>query len=165
MWAARSALCAVVVGAMAGCTPVPSSVSRPSAAPQSPSFSPSPVPVTEAPAPPPVAVPVPTTPSATGFGDTVAVSCAGHPGAERVIALLKTKGVLAGSASVTVQVGPLCAGSWQYTVLSVTGREPLQVVTRGAPEALQLVTAGTDVCSGTVRTQAPAGIVSLAHCV
>src|SRR5207244_7174672 len=115
--------------------------------------------------PPPVVVPEPATPTATGFTEGFAVSCAGRPTADRVVALLRARGVLAGTVAVTVQVGPLCAGSWQYTVVGVTGREPLQVVTRGAPDALQLVAAGTDVCSADVRTEAPAGIVTLAHCV
>jgi hypothetical protein len=46
----------------------------------------------------------------------------------------------------------------------MAGREPLQVVTQGAPNALQLVTAGTEVCSVPVRTQAPSGILMVAHC-
>jgi hypothetical protein len=115
--------------------------------------------------PPPAVEPVPTLPTATGFDPAFAVTCAGRPTADRVLALLKTKGMLAGTAGVTVQVGPLCAGTWQYTVLTLSGREPLQVVTQGAPDALRLVAAGTDVCSATVRTQAPPGILSVAHCV
>jgi hypothetical protein len=109
-------------------------------------------------------MPVPSLPSATGFSDAYAIACAGRPGPDRVIALLAAKGVLSGAAGVTVRLGPLCAGTWQYTVLAVPGREPLQVVTEGPPTALRLVTAGTDVCSAPVRTEAPAGIVSLAHC-
>jgi hypothetical protein len=65
---------------------------------------------------------------------------------------------------VTVPIGPLCAGTWQYTVLTVTGREPLQVVSRGTPQALQLVSAGTDICSVELRAAAPPGILSVAHC-
>ena len=58
----------------------------------------------------------------------------------------------------------LCAADWQFTVVTETGREPLQVVTRGTPDSLSLVTAGTYVCTPTVRTQAPVGIISVAHC-
>jgi hypothetical protein len=63
---------------------------------------------------------------------------------------------------VTVRTGPLCAGDWQYTVLAVTGHEELQVVTRGKPTELELVTAGTDVCGVEVRAAAPPGIRTLA---
>jgi hypothetical protein len=80
------------------------------------------------------------------------------------VALLKDRGLLRSTDVVTARTGPLCAGTWQYTVLAVTGREPLQVVTKGPASALVLVTAGTDVCSVPVRTEAPAGIVSAAHC-
>jgi len=154
----------VLCGALAGCTPVPSQVRPPGAASQRPA-SPSPSPVVEA--PPPAVVPppvVPLTPAATGFSGQDAVSCAGRPTAERVIALVRSHGMLAAGTAVTVPIGPLCAGTWQYTVLSVTGREALQVVSRGTPDALQLVAAGTDVCSDDVRAQAPPGIVSVAHC-
>jgi hypothetical protein len=65
---------------------------------------------------------------------------------------------------VTVDTGPLCAGTWQYTVVLVPNREPLAVVTRGRPGALELVTAGTNVCSIPVRTEAPIGIRTAATC-
>ena len=163
-WRQGALALAVLGGALAGCTPVPSSPARPSAAPQ-PSLSPSPTPAVVAP-PPVVVVPVPPAPipTTTGPDDRVAVSCAGRPTAARVIALVRSNGMLTGNAPVTVQVGPLCAGSWQYTVLTGTGREPLQVVSRGTPEALQLVAAGTDICSVQVRGQAPPGILSVAQC-
>jgi len=111
-----------------------------------------------------VAQPLPALPSATGFDGAVAVTCGGRPGADRVVALLKSKGVLSGGGTVSVQVGPLCAGTWQYTVLNVTGMGPLQVVTQGPPTALKLVTYGTEVCSVEVRTQAPFGIRAQAQC-
>ena len=57
---------------------------------------------------------------------------------------------------------PQCAGTWQYSVVTVTGRDPLAVVTRGAPTALTLVTAGTNVCTIPVRTSAPPGIRKVA---
>ncbi len=151
---------AVVCGALAGCTPVPSTDPRPPGAAARPSGPPSLVPPPSAPpppdnglAPPPAATAV----TPTGFAEAFAVSCAGRPGADRVVALLKAKGILVGSTTVTVRVGPLCAGTWQYTVLAVPDREPLQVVTRGTPNALQLVAAGTDVCSVPVRTRHPPG--------
>lgn len=99
------------------------------------------------------------------FGEAYAVSCAGHPSGDAVIALLRrTPGLLSHDARVTVRTGPLCAGTWQYTVVAVAGRDPLAAVTRGRPEALRLVTAGTDVCSIPVRTGAPAGIRDAAAC-
>lgn len=117
------------------------------------------------PAPP---LTLPTRPASTGpapFGEAVAVSCRGRPSADQVITLLRrTPDLLPRGATVTVQTGPLCAGTWQYTVVAVPDREPLQVVTKGAPAALTLVTAGTDVCSVPVRTGAPAGILTVAHC-
>jgi hypothetical protein len=93
------------------------------------------------------------------------VSCAGRPGADQVIALLRrTPNVLPAGATVSVRTGPLCSGTWQYTVIAVPDREPLQVLTRGAPTALTFVTAGTDVCTVTVRATAPPGILTVAHC-
>lgn len=112
----------------------------------------------------------PSPPSATGsvaptFSEAYAVSCAGHPSGDAVIALLRrTAGLLSRTVRVTVRTGPLCAGTWQYTVVAVAGREPLAAVTRGRPDALRLVTAGTDVCSIPVRTGAPAGIRDAAAC-
>lgn len=113
---------------------------------------------------------VPTEPSATGspaptFGEADAVSCAGHPSGDAVITVLRrTPGLLSANARVTVRTGPLCAGTWQYTVVAVAGRDPLVAVTRGRPAALRLVTAGTDVCSIPVRTEAPLGIRYAAAC-
>jgi hypothetical protein len=151
----------LAVAALAGCTPVPSSVVEPSAAPiASPSRS------LSAPAGrlPPGPLPSPSPSRSSGFTEAYAVNCNGQPGADRVISVLRSKGLISGSATVTAREGPLCAGTWQYTVLSVVGREPLQVVTQGPPSALRLVTAGTEVCSVPVRTQAPLGILTVAHC-
>ena len=77
-----------------------------------------------------------------------------------MIALLRrSSSLLPTGITVTAPApGPLCAGDWQYTVLQVADREPLQVVSRGPATSLTLVTAGTDVCSIPVRTAAPAGI-------
>ena len=157
----RVVCCGVAVGALAGCASGPSLSPLPS---EAPSVSPSPSLSTRAGRDP--VVPAPSSPSLppTGFPESYAVTCNGKPGVDRVVALLKAKGVLSGSASATAQEGPLCAGTWQYTVLNVTGQGPLQVVTKGPPTALKLVTFGTDVCSVEVRTEAPFGIRSQAQC-
>jgi hypothetical protein len=107
----------------------------------------------------------PTATPGPSFVDAYAVSCAGYPTAEQVVAVLRRAGnLLPAGATVTVQSPPQCSGEWQFTVVSVPDREPLQVVTKGPPTALQLITAGTDVCSIPVRTQAPQGIRTLARC-
>ena len=60
--------------------------------------------------------------------------------------------------------GPFCSGTWQFSVIEIVARdtedkyEPLFVVTTGTPPTLQLVEAGTDVCSKRVQDDAPAGI-------
>lgn len=64
-----------------------------------------------------------------------------------------------------VHQGPFCAGDWQFTsvrLASDPNSELLSVITRGVPPQLQLVEAGTDVCSSPVETTAPTGIRSLA---
>ena len=80
---------------------------------------------------------------------------AGRRGARGTAARPAWSPVRPAPGSVT---GPICAGTWQWTVVQMPNAEPLQVVTRGAPGSLRLVTAGTDVCSIPVRTGAPAGI-------
>ncbi|WP_130340200.1 hypothetical protein [Micromonospora kangleipakensis] len=115
--------------------------------------------------PTPTATPTaPTTPTATPTAaDLVAVPCPAGPSGDRVVSLLRgAAGVLPRDVRVRVRTGPLCAGDWQYTVLDVTGHEELQVVTRGRPGALKLVTAGTDVCGAEVRAAGPPGIRTLA---
>lgn len=110
----------------------------------------------------PPALAGPTTPV---FSEQIAVPCNGYPAAEQIIALLRrTTRLLPSNVTVTVQTGPLCAGTWQYTVLLVPERDPLQVVTRGAPTSLRLVTAGTDICTVEVRAAAPAGIRAITRC-
>ncbi len=94
----------------------------------------------------------------------MAVECAGRPSAAQVVALLWRTNALPVSVTPVVRDGPLCAGSWQYTVVVPAQREPLQVVTRGEPDALSLVTAGSSVCTVEVRTAAPTGIRIAAHC-
>jgi hypothetical protein len=97
------------------------------------------------------------------FGELTAVACQGRPSGTQVVALLRrSPDVLPAQARVTVTAGPVCAGDWQYTVVQVPQREPLQVVSKGRPTALTLVTAGTDVCNIPVRTQAPPGIQTYA---
>jgi hypothetical protein len=107
-------------------------------------------------------LPGPTTPV---FGGAPAVRCAGTggPSGAQVIALLhRSPALLSASAHATVATGPLCADDWQYTIVQVPDREPLQVVSRGRPGSLKLVTAGTDVCSIPVRTEAPPSIQTFA---
>jgi hypothetical protein len=91
------------------------------------------------------------------------VTCAGSPTAGQILALLQARGVItAGQGSVTT--GPLCSGGWQYAVVTSSGREPLQVVTSLDSGTLALITAGTDVCTPAVITQAPHGNRLIAHC-
>jgi len=73
--------------------------------------------------------------------------------------------MLSADTSVTVTTGPLCAGDWQYAVVSVPERDPLHVVTEGRPGALTLVTAGTAICVPQVRVNAPPGIRVATGCV
>lgn len=114
---------------------------------------------------PPTGLPVAPTPTASGFPETLAVSCAGRPSGAQIIRLVRRgAGVLPTGVRVSVDVGPLCAGTWQYTVLAVAGHEPLAVVTRGRPGGLRVVTAGTNVCTIPVRTEAPIGIRTAAAC-
>jgi hypothetical protein len=100
----------------------------------------------------------------SGFPAEYAVPCQGRPGLDQVLALLRTGKVLTAQATATATSGPMCSGDWQYTALDVTGLGPLQVVTRTAGSGLLLVTAGTDVCTTAVTTQAPAGLRAIAHC-
>jgi len=105
-----------------------------------------------------------TSPSPSGFGTLTAVACNGKPTAAQVVALLRRNSVLPAQAQATVTNGPLCAGTWQYTEVSMPDAEPIDVVTRGAPEALALVTAGTEPCTAKVRAEAPQGIRSVLRC-
>jgi hypothetical protein len=125
---------------------------------------PLPLPVTPGPpggpATPPPALPPPTLPER----DEAAVSCAGAPDGDAVLAVLRDASLLTADQG-TVTTGPLCADTWQYTVVSVPDRDPLRVVTSGPPDDLTLVTAGTDVCTIEVRVHAPTGILVAASCV
>ena len=127
--------------------------------------SPSTVPTTGRPVIP-LPLPSATTPGAEAtFAENYAVACLGRPSGDQVIAMLRaTTKLLPRTGTIAVPTGPLCAGNWQYTILTVTGKDPLQVVTQGAPKAMKLVTAGTNVCSVDVRTHAPVGIIAAARC-
>jgi hypothetical protein len=122
----------------------------PSPAPPTPSLAP-----TTAPA---VVAPTTVRPSPTGFPEGTAVACGGRPGGSEVLAVLRRAGIVTAGSGAQVTTGPLCAGSWQWSVVRVPNSDPLQVVSRGPAGALRLVTAGTDVCSIEVRAAAPAGI-------
>jgi hypothetical protein len=123
-------------------------------------------PATLTPGPPdPFSTAAPALPTATALPGAGASPCSGGPGADRVIAALRRdRNLLPAGATPKIVTGPLCAGSWQYTVLSLPGREALQVVTRGSAGALTVVTAGTYVCVPEVTAAAPEGILSAAHC-
>lgn len=146
------AVASLAVAALAGCG-VPPELRQPAlAASSTPRPSPTPTPS----ATPTLTLP-PVVPPTTAAA--VAVACRNGPSGDRVVALLRgSAGVLPRSAEVRVRTGPLCADDWQYTVLEVTGHEELQVISRGRPGALKLVTAGTDVCTIEVRVSAPEGI-------
>jgi hypothetical protein len=106
--------------------------------------------------------------TATGtpsFVEQTAVPCGSYVTGQQIIALLRnTAGLIPNEVSATVQSGPVCSGTWQYTVVVVPERDPLRVVTSGGPSSLKLVTAGTDVCTVEVRAIAPAGIRAIAAC-
>ena len=65
---------------------------------------------------------------------------------------------------VTRAPAALPTGTWQYTVLNVANSEPLQVITKGSPSALTVVTAGTDPCTIEVTATAPRALVTAAGC-
>lgn len=106
---------------------------------------------------------VPTLPPSPTPSPTALVACpGGRPSCDQVTALLRRTANLPRSGRVTFQTGPLCVEEWQYSVVVMAGREPLQAVTRGRPGNLRLVTAGTDVCNIPVRTEAPPALRSRA---
>ncbi|SNT46282.1 hypothetical protein SAMN05421812_106366 [Asanoa hainanensis] len=142
----------------AGCG-TPPELNPPGTTVPRPSGTPSPTAITLPPQPPPPPPPSPT--ATTGFPDSPAVSCGGRPSAAQVITLLKRRGMLPSSYRGKVTVGPMCAGTWQWSVLD-TSNGPLQAVSEIRNNTLRLITAGTDVCSIEVRAGAPAGIRSAA---
>jgi hypothetical protein len=151
---------AALLAALAGCarTPIPATDPAPVVSVPSTTVGGSdPI----VPPPAPTLAPTSATPS---FDPSVAVSCNGRPAVDQVVAVLRAKGVLPSGDRVTARLGPLCAGTWQYTVLTVSGQDSLRAVTQGAPTTLALVTAGTDVCSSAIQNGAPSGILAAAHC-
>jgi hypothetical protein len=122
-------------------------------------LTPTPTDASASPTPLPPTLPVAAT---SASSDAVATDCQGRPSGAAIVALIRRSDLLPDGVQVTVEKPPVCAGSWQYTVLQVPGHEPLQVVSKGKPGSLTLVTAGTDVCSIPVRTGAPPGIRTLA---
>ncbi|WP_432833271.1 hypothetical protein [Dactylosporangium sp. CA-092794] len=104
-------------------------------------------------------------PSPSGFSEAYVTYCNGRPSGEQVIAAVRHWNAhLPAGNGVSVQKQPVCAGIWQYTVLTVTGREPLRVITKGDPAALSVVTAGTDPCTVEVRATAPTALLAAVEC-
>ena len=103
-------------------------------------------------------------PSPSGFPEGRLSACNGKPSGQEVLAAVRRTRTDFPATGVTVQQQPKCAGVWQYTVLAVAGSEPQQVVTKGAPTALTVVTVGTDPCTIEVVAQAPAALLKEADC-
>ena len=97
----------------------------------------------------------------TPWPEYTAVDCAGRPSKEQVIAVVRSQTGIEPGGVITA---PLCGGTWQFTVLSVPGREPVKVLTRTTQSGLALVAVGTDVCSLDIQHQAPSGIYAAASC-
>jgi hypothetical protein len=156
----------VVLVALAGCIRQPDGDG--SLLPPAPTSSAPPFRATSAPPPPRTLPPQPTltrSPSPSAFAESYVVACNGRPSAEQVITVTRRQPhLIPAGATVTVTTGPLCAGLWQYTILTITDREPLQVMTKGAPTSLTFVTAGTDVCSVEVLAGAPLALQRTANC-
>jgi hypothetical protein len=105
--------------------------------------------------------PTTTTTTSPTPAPSYAPRCTGKPTGAEVVTLAK-KSPAVPDQNLTVLEGPFCGGTWSFTVIGMTGEEPLSVVTTGTGTTLTLVTVGTDVCNPTVKTQAPAGIRALA---
>lgn len=99
-----------------------------------------------------------------GFAEEIATGCGGEPGEGELLEILQDEGLLDQDAEAEFAEGPLCSADWQWARIRVPDLDPLQVVTRGEPGDLELVSAGTDVCSVEVRVQAPPGIQGAASC-
>jgi hypothetical protein len=93
-----------------------------------------------------------------------AAHCAGttQPTAAQMLTLVKGK---KGIPKETLKVfdGPYCADDWSFALVGIASKaqnkqDPLFVVAVGPGSALQLVTAGSDVCNDPVQKDAPAGI-------
>jgi hypothetical protein len=87
--------------------------------------------------------------------------CTSGPTGQQVLAVIKGNPGIP-DKDLVVDEGPYCSGGWQFTEVEIAGQEdqvdPLLVVTKGRPTALELVEAGADVCSDKVQTGAPPGI-------
>jgi hypothetical protein len=119
---------------------------------------------------PPVRTATPTrsagaSPSQLPFSEAYVSQCSGRPSGDQVIAAVRrVRPSLPAGPAVTVKSGPLCAGVWQYTIITVSGSEPLQIMSKGAPAALTVVTVGTDPCSVEVKATAPPALLNTANC-
>ena len=101
-------------------------------------------------------------PSPTRSTPPPAPVCRGGPTKAQVLNVIKGKPGIP-DEPLEVRFGPYCAGSWQLAIVGLVGEtadeaEQLLVVTTGRPTSLQLVAAGTDVCTDRVEDDAPAGI-------
>ncbi|WP_432982242.1 hypothetical protein [Dactylosporangium sp. CA-233914] len=104
-------------------------------------------------------------PSPTGFSEAYVSYCNGRPSGDQVIAAVRRfRSNLPSGSGVSVQKAPECAGIWQYTVLNVAESEPLQVITKGDPASLTVVTLGTDPCTVEVRAAAPPALLGTVGC-
>jgi hypothetical protein len=95
-----------------------------------------------------------------------AAKCSGEPTGAQILALIKGKPGIP-TATLKVDSGPYCSGTWSFTTVEISGKsedqlEPLMVVATGKGATLGLVAAGSDVCNGPVQTSAPSGIRVLA---
>jgi hypothetical protein len=97
----------------------------------------------------------------TPFPEYTAVDCAGRPAKDQIIALVRRETDISPGDAIAA---PVCAGTWQYTVLAVPGRDAIAVLTKTTPTGLALVAVGTDVCSLDLKHQAPTGIYLAASC-
>ena len=94
-----------------------------------------------------------------------APACTAGPTGEQILAVVRGRSGVPADQELKINDGPFCAGEWQFAtvgLVSDANSEPLLAVTRGRPESLQLVEAGTDVCSDVVERDAPPGIRVLA---
>lgn len=152
---------ALAVGLLlAGCGAPPELTEEPAQVPPPGSATPS-----ATPSPPRSGTPgLPGTPGPGNFPAEIAIACDGQPGPEELLALLQQEDLLTAGDDAEIVDGPFCSGEWQYAVVTVPDRDPLQVISRGPPDSLELVTAGTDVCTAEVRFQAPEGVQGAAGC-
>jgi hypothetical protein len=92
--------------------------------------------------------------------------CSGSPTRTQILTLIKGRPGIP-KKTLKVNDGPYCAGGWSFSTVEVSGEteddlEPLMVLTTGADATLAVFSAGSDVCTDRVQTDAPAGIRVLA---